>query len=435
MWFRHTVKKNNIKNFINYNEWKESDVVKKIQDMKEDTIKRLIKWFSQEEIKFVDPNLIKEVEKEYFDLIKENNWDIDTHFDYTQVRKDTEKMFKKHEFNENYIWKFEQMSENNLIDTPIKKLITRKHELLKIKNRWPKEKKELDKIFKTLNLLDTRNIENTKSRKIFLDKSQFHWEWDKFNVQCFYEEDKNWNKNYFSINELLNDLESFGIESWYPKIDKESLSSMWKEFYSVQKFIKLALLKNILAKYRDYQEIVMYGFKDYEKQKWESDHENRTWVVAEKVVEWSFRNFANINAKYNIKIKKASVWEDQKNKVDLIVEMEDKKTGINIEKELQLTLNKNEEVLQHKRIQIERQKAMRHKDLLLLELELSLLNQKMTAWRNMDRPIWWINNLLSIEDKEFMKATYDRIVENLENKVSKKIQIWQNKIWEQKIAA
>lgn len=419
MWFRHTVKKNNIQNFIEYNEWKESDIVKKIQNLKEDTVKRLIKWFSQEEIKFVDPNLIKDVEKEYFDLIKENNWDIDTNFDYTKVRKDTEKMFKKHEFDEKYIWNFEKISENNLIDTPIKKLILRKQQLLNIKNRWPKEKKELDKIFQTLKLLDNRNIENTKSRTIFLEKSQFHWKWDKFNVQCFYEQDKNWNRNYFSINELLNDLESFGIESWYPKIDKESLNSMWKDFLSVQKFIKLALLKNILSKYRDYQEIVMYGFKDYEKQIWESGYENRTWILAEKLVEWSFRNFANIDEKYDIKVKKASVWEDQKHKVDLIVEMKDKKTWVNIEKELQLTINENKDVLQNKRIQIERQKRIRKKDIDLLKLELHWLNQKVTLRRNMERPIWWLNDLLSIEDKEFMKETYSRIVEKLEKKISK----------------
>ncbi|HKL44488.1 MAG TPA: hypothetical protein VJ892_04415 [Candidatus Absconditabacterales bacterium] len=419
MGFRHTVKKNNIQNFIEYNEGKESDIVKKIQNLKEDTVKRLIKGFSQEEIKFVDPNLIKDVEKEYFDLIKENNGDIDTNFDYKKVRKDTEKMFKKHEFDEEYIGNFEKISENNLLDTPIKKIILRKQQLLNIKNRGPKEKKELDKIFQTLKLLDNRNIENTKSRTIFLEKSQFHGKGDKFNVQCFYEQDKNGNRNYFSINELLNDLESFGIESGYPKIDKESLNSMGKEFFSVQKFIKLALLKNILSKYRDYQEIVMYGFKDYEKQIGESGYENRTGILAEKLVEWSFRNFANIDEKYDIKVKKASVGEDQKHKVDLIVEMKDKKTGVNIEKELQLTLNENKDVLQNKRIQIERQKRIRKKDIDLLKLELHGLNQKVTLRRNMERPIGGLNDLLSIEDKEFMKETYSRIVEKLEKKISK----------------
>jgi|GEM_PF-5083360 hypothetical protein len=53
--------------------------------------------------------------------------------------------------------------------------------------------------------------------------------------------------------------------------------------------------------------------------------------------------------------------------------MKDKKTGINIEKELQLTLNEDKNTLQQKRLQIERQKNLRNTDLDLLKLELTLL--------------------------------------------------------------
>jgi hypothetical protein len=48
-----------------------------------------------------------------------------------------------------------------------------------------------------------------------------------------------------------------------------------KRFYSAQKFIKLALVKNILAKYRDYQEVIMYNFKDYEKYANNHEYQNK----------------------------------------------------------------------------------------------------------------------------------------------------------------
>jgi len=48
--------------------------------------------------------------------------------------------------------------------------------------------------------------------------------------------------------------------------------------------------------------------------------------LAEKVVEWTFRNFANIDNRYSIKVRKSSIGEDEKNKVDLIIHLKDKKT-------------------------------------------------------------------------------------------------------------
>ena len=35
---------------------------------------------------------------------------------------------------------------------------------------------------------------------------------DAFDIQCFFEQDKQGNKHYFSLYELLNDLETFGTE-------------------------------------------------------------------------------------------------------------------------------------------------------------------------------------------------------------------------------
>ncbi len=424
MWFKNTVSKDDIQNFVKEDvNSDKSKIVKQIQEMKENTISRLKASFSQEKIKFIDPMLIKWVEKEYFSLIKDVDWKIDEEYDYSKSQKEIEKIFKNHDFDESYIWKFENISDNKLLETPRKKLIERKKELLKNKTKWPREYNELKKIDSALTLLDTNNINNTKARNVLFDKTEFKQSKDKFNIQCFYEQDKQWNKNYFSINELLNDLETFGVESGYPKINISELWSYWNEFHTVQKFIKVALLKNILEKYRDYQEVAMYDFQDNEKHKWAKWYENKTWILAEKVVEWSFRDYANLDSNHDVNIKKASIGEDQAHKVDLIIQIKDKKTWINIEEELQLTVNTNNSVLQHKRKQINRQKDIRDTNLDLLELELNWLTQKTTLWRNMDRPIWWLNSLLSIEDKEFMKKTYNRLVEKLDEKVSQKVQV------------
>ena len=435
MWFRHTIKKNNIQNFVKYNEWDKSDIVQKIQNMKENTVDRLIKSFSQENIKFIDPMLIKWIEKEYFELLKNYDWNINNNFDYTKQQKEIEKMFKIHSFDDAYLSKFKKHHDNKLLDIHIRTLLDRRKDLLKKSSKWPRDYDELKKINKALSLMNTNNIKNTKSRNVLFDKELFEQSEnysDKFNIQCFYEQDKQWNKNYFSVNELLNDLETFWVESWYPKLKLESLWNHDKEFKVVQKFIKLALVKNILAKYRDYQEVVIYNFKDYEKLEWWEWHKNQEWVLAEQIVERSFRDYANLDDRHEVKIKKASIWEDQAHKVDLILQVKDKKTWINIEKELQLTVNSKDNVLQNKKIQIKRQKEIRHTDLDLVKLELNWLAQKATVWRNSDRPIWGLNSLLSIEDKEFLKHTYDRIIENLDKKVSIKDKTKIN--WYKKVA-
>ncbi len=423
MWFQTTISKWDIKNFIDENKWNKWDIIKKIQDMKEDSINRLVTWFSQEKVKFIDPMLIKWIEKEYFDIIKKYDWEIDNNFDYSKQQKEIEKMFKNHDFNNNYIWNFENIKGDSLLETPKDKLKKRRSELTSLKIKWKREYDETKQINKALNLLNNNEIQNTKSRKISFDKNEFKKLDDKFNVQCFFEEDKWWNKNHFSINELLNDLETFGVESGYPILDIDSLWSYGKEFHTVQKFIKVTLLKSILAKYRNYQEIVMYNIRDYEKHKWASLYESKPWILAEQIVERSFRNSANLDNKHSVTVKKASVWEDQNNTVDLIIQIQDEESKIKVEKELQLTINKDSSVLKHKKQQINKQKRLRHTDIDLLPLELNWLYQKTTVWRNSDRPIWWLDSLLSIEDKEFLKITYDRIIEELNEKILQKTKV------------
>ncbi|MEI7920168.1 MAG: hypothetical protein WCH65_08760 [bacterium] len=60
-------------------------------------------------------------------------------------------------------------------------------------------------------------------------------------------------------------METFGVESGYPVLDTQNLGKYSKAFGTIQRDIKLALIKSILAKYRDYQEILMYDLVDFEK--------------------------------------------------------------------------------------------------------------------------------------------------------------------------
>lgn len=421
--FSTTISKDDIQNFIQKHPGERWALVENIQNMKEDTVKRLLQWFSHNEIKYINPQLVKGIEKEYFDLLKneDQNMQIRPDVDYVRSSKDIEQMFKKHEFGPKYIGNFQQIVDKNILEISRDKLLYRRKELLSLSTKITnEEKQDLQNITAMLWLLSQQNIENTKSRTIYFDTERFDSTTNAFSVQCFFEQDIQGNKNYFSLNDLLNDLETFGVESGYPVLD---ISSLWWQhivFTWAQKHIKLALIKNILAKYRDYQEVVMYDFKDYEKHITEKDYQNRNGVLAEKIVEWTFRHFANLNNDYHIQVKKASIWQDQKNKIDLIIQIQDKKSGVNIQKELQLTVNNDKSVLSNKRIQILRQKNIRNADLDLVELELHLLWQKMTVWRNMERPVWGIYRLLSFEDKDLLRKTYTRIIDELQSKMETK---------------
>ncbi len=436
--FTGTISKHDIQNFVEKNTWEKWDIVKKIQAMKQDTVKRLMKWLSGNEGKFIDLPLIKWIEKEYFELLQQYDGEIHPDFDYTSERKDIEKMFKSHEFSDDYIREFQDICKQNIIEIPRDKILERKQALSRDIHLWIREQRELAMLRKVAPLLDNRNIENTKSRSILFDGHEFVQSTDKFNIECFFEQDKQWYKHYFTINELLNDLETFWVESGYPVLNLSSLWTYSKEFSTVQKFIKLALAKNILAKYRDEQEVIMYNLKDYEKYTAEKPtveenddtknivlpektagkkYANKSGILAEKVVEWSFRNFANVDDLYEVKVKKSSIKQDQEHKIDLLIQIQDKASGINIQKELQLTVDRDKTVLENKRSQIYKQKNTRNADLDLLELEFHLLDQKVTLWRNMERPIWWLNDLLSLEDKEFLKKTYESIVKELQEKI------------------
>lgn len=420
--FKSMITPDDIQNYTDENIGNKGQVVKKIQNIKKNIVRNIYKDFSTDGPKIIDPSLIKGIEKEYHKLLQREDNKINREFHHEQYSQDMKDMFIPQEFSNDYIWDFNNLRNTSLIETPKWKLDARKKFLnTTYANLWPKDKEELKRLNIITKLLDSNTIKNTRSRTIHFDVQELSKAKNNFNAQCFFEQDKNWNKHYFSFNELLNDLETFGIESGYPVLDTK-----WLQIPGIpnaQKHIKLALVKNILEKYRDYQEILMYNFKDYEKHIQEnpfSNYNNQKWILAEKVVEWSFRNFANLEDRYDIKVKKSSVGEDQKNKIDLLVEVKDKTSWVNITKELQLTLDHDPDVLNYKKQQIAREKTNRAADLDLLQLELSLLDQKMTLWKNMDRPIWWLNDLLSIEDKEFLKNTFERIIIEIQKKEEEK---------------
>lgn len=58
-----------------------------------------------------------------------------------------------------------------------------------------------------------------------------------------------------------------------------------------------------------------------------SNYNNKSGILAEKVVEWSFRDLALLQKDvYGVKVTKASVGQDQYNKIDLIIQIKNKKS-------------------------------------------------------------------------------------------------------------
>jgi hypothetical protein len=71
----------------------------------------------------------------------------------------------------------------------------------------------LSALHEILPLLKTHDIHNTTSTSILFDPKEMMNTKDAFSIQCFFEQDTQGNKHYFSLYELLNDLETFGVES------------------------------------------------------------------------------------------------------------------------------------------------------------------------------------------------------------------------------
>ena len=303
-------------------------------------------------------------------------------------------------------------------------------------------KKEKSEIKRYLSIIELKNIPNSRSKETFIDVEELKYnnEINPKNIECFCEKDIEWNKSYFTFNDILNDSECFWLEIWRIKIENKSIKILSNFIKSPDRKIKHAISKNILLEKRNFQEILMYNFKDRRlEEKNEIDEKN--WFWAEKITEWFFRYFSqkycDINLKeinekqvdfykklkeLEIKIIQASVWEDEKEKNDLFIQIKDKKKWIKIQKELQLTVNHNPEILAKKRMQIHQRKEKEELlwnniDIELLELQNLDFARALKIWRISNRPVWWLKHIFSFNDKEYLRITLERILKDMIKKI------------------
>lgn len=238
------------------------------------------------------------------------------------------------------------------------------------------------------------------------------------NEKCFYETDLEWNKNYFSYNTLLNYIDTFWLEVWLPHIDVNDIPDDIRKYFfpSMDRVLKKHMSVTILEWLRDKQEVLMNNLTDYKLDK-KDKSDVQAWFIAEKVVELEFRQLADLS-EYNLKITKPSVWEDMVNKIDLFLELEDKKTGVKIHTELQITIRDD---LELKKQQIAKrnkflQKQENHTDSKLIDFTMKDLWKKLNFWKAHNRPIWKLSDTLDDVERTTIRDTFKRLVDNLDRK-------------------
>ena len=412
-----------LRDFLN-NSWENMDAVQKIQYIKEDVVSKIFNIWK------LDSNWFKNSEELYLLALEElESIDIANKDNYISVlKKEIENMSKKQTFDflenknkEAYIWDFESFKEL------LNKFIYSNKSSLKnsLSDRFVnnKDKEEIKKYLKATN---NESIENTRKRNFFFDEKIFEHSlgnnMSSKNIECFYEEDFSWNKNYFSINTLTNYIDTFWVEIWLAEIDMDSIPNdiRKKYFPSINRRIKSSMYKNILQDLRDKQEVLMYWFKDYELIEW-INKDQKSWFIAEKLVELEFRELSQLS-EYNISIIRWSIWEDQQDKIDLYIVLEDKKTWIKIQDELQITLREDIEL---KEEQIEKrnkilQSKWEYSESQLIQFTLKDLWKKVHAWKYFNRPIWRLWDTFDEIEKTTIRETFKRLVWDLEEKINKK---------------
>jgi hypothetical protein len=238
----------------------------------------------------------------------------------------------------------------------------------------------------------------------------------KDNIPCFYEQDTQGNKNYFSLNDLLNDMETFGTQRYVPRVDDVQLKAITPHFPHFVRALKLKNTYRKLQELRDKQEQVMYDLPHYREQHFYEQGKMHTVAegkLAEKVVEWMFRHFAQLAQEYDIRVIRASIGEDIINKVDLVLEIRNKRTGVQIEKELQLTMNNRPEILEKKKHQLEELKVKKGNDIALIQLVFNDLCDKYRLRWAFGAPVGGLKTMLDLEEKDLLGKTYERIVQEL----------------------
>lgn len=385
--------------------------VKKIQDLKEDIVSKIFSVCN------IDSNLLETSENAYHKSL----WFYKSRT-ANSFKKSIENMIKPQsidflKYKNWYIWDFNGFVSilKNYVAYPKYYL----EELLFDDLVTEKEKVEIRTYIK---VSEEKVPENTLSRKLYFDEEIFKFDFKNQvphkNIECFYEEDNNWNKNYFSINTLLNYIDTFWVEIWLPEIKSDTTNSeiLKKYFPSINRKLKFAMHNNILQILRNQQEVLMYWFKDYELISWRKN-DNKNWFIAEKIVELEFRELANMSD-YNISIVRWSIWEDQQNKVDLYIILEDKKTWIKIRDELQITLKKD---LDLKRMQIDKRnrvlrKNWEYSESQLINFAMKDLSKKIHAWKYFNRPIWKLSETLDHSEKAIIRKTFRRLAWKMERK-------------------
>ncbi len=241
----------------------------------------------------------------------------------------------------------------------------------------------------------------------------------KDSIPCFYEQDTQGNKNFFSLNDLINDVITFDNKRYIPLVDDLQLKAITKHFPHFSRALKYATTYTNLEELRDRQEQIMYGLPNYRDTPFYVDGENNKVSIghfAEKVVEWMFRHFAQLSQEYDIKVIRASTWEDIINKVDLVLQIKNKRTWVHVEKELQLTTNRSPEILSKKREQLAQMKWKKGKDIELIQLVFDDLYDKYKLRWAFGAPVGGLKTILDLEEKDLLGKTYERIVEEMTEK-------------------
>jgi len=446
--YKGAIDSKNISNFI---EWSENSSIKSVEDIqniKKNLVEQILIWWK------INSQKIKKSEEAYLDeLIWKLDWKLDWKFTketlVKELKKEIEAMQKPQtieslwEHNKWYIWNFDNFinllhkyvsASNNSLDHQLNDNI--------VKPKIKKNIKEYQSIFKKESINNTRKRELLYDEDIFnLEMDSFDWEkyitnndelgnsWNeleskrgftkeyikyKNNIECFYEEDFDWNKNYFSLNTLIHYTDTFWVELWL--FDSKGTVD---NFSGLNRKIKHSMTKNILQDLRDKQEILMYGFKDYELESGVKNYK-KAWFIAEKIVELEFRELAELS-EYKISIVKASVGEDQNKTVDLFIILKDEKTWVEIEREIQLTIKndiniKKEQIAKRNK---ELKKMWSYTDSELVQLTLKDLWKKIHAWKYFNRPIWKLSDILDNSENVLIRETFNRLVLELKEKQSK----------------
>lgn len=392
-------------------EWdrKVKRTVTKLQNLKKEAISAIINW---PEDKLVNSEKARTTWKEYLHTM--TNW---WHF----KQKNKPKGFNFEEINRafespdesawEYILAFYMNKNLHIIE---KYENTPRLELIREFNNNKTKRPAKREIGTFLDLTScSHKAPPCKRKNVYFDEESFSEE-DPLNIRCFYEEDSYWNQNCFSYNELMNEAITFWYEIWAPILNWIPEELRKKYYPSWERKIKKLLAENYVEKLRDKQEILMYNLPDYEFK----DSRNTSGLVAEKVVELMFRNLSCEN-NIDLKIRKWSVWEDIVKKEDLFITLEDKEKGIKIEKRIQLTISKSENLIHKKRAQLRKVYKETHEEVELVQITMNNLLEKCNYWRKSNRPIAWLRKIISDEDKEIIEKTFFDIVDELKKEVAR----------------